>query len=108
MTYSQIINAENHDPPAYHFQTWNVGSCTKCRYVFSTKADKDRHILIIHNGKRAYDRENADINQAQNDDPPAQFSCQICQAFFPTRYFLRQHMNQTGHTARRGRPRVNP
>ena len=110
MTYHQLIDAENYDAPGYHFTTWNVGACHKCKYVFSSQADKDRHILIIHKGKRAYDKEQAENQQA--DEPaappaPAQHSCQTCLAYFPSRWFLRQHMRSTGHTNRRGRPRVN-
>ena len=52
MTYHQLVDTERHDEIGQHFTLNNHGRCHKCRYIFSSESDKDRHILLVHKGKK--------------------------------------------------------
>ena len=64
MTYHQLVDTERHDEIGQHFTLNNHGRCHKCRYIFSSESDKDRHILLVHKGKKAYNQQGNDANDA--------------------------------------------
>ena len=110
-----------------HFMTWNVGACKKCSYIFSSDADKERHILVVHQEKRLYEREAAEV-QAVKPPPPAEnpddaapgpdvpaaparavrsnrYNFPGCGLRFESQHRLRKHKKQQGHATAKGRPR---
>ncbi len=54
-TYEQLLAADQLSVTGSFFDTWNFGSCKKCRYVFSSAKDAQRHKAMVHAGTRAYD-----------------------------------------------------
>ena len=113
-TYHQLLDTDEYDDIGLHFNLNSIGSCEKCRYVFSSESDKDRHILLVHKGKRAYNRNNLQDNPAPvippvipPEDRDPTWKCQVCNDLFRTQYQLRKHRDDTGHVTKRGRPRRN-
>lgn len=73
-----------------------------CRYIFSSKADKTRHMMMCHHNWKS----------KACDDVPADrpvVKCYFvtddgeCGLIFSTRYQLSKHQDQTGHKMKRGR-----
>ncbi len=62
------------------------GHCGKCRFVFTSTSDGDRHKLLVHDGK-----------QQQERDPSGKHMCKVCMVAFDTRYKLLKHQDTTGH-----------
>ena len=74
--------------------------CSVCkRYVFMSKADKDRHLLLIHDQRSA--KRKADQGVAQ----PLVCTFPGCGKEFATHYQLIRHKKDTGHKCQRGRKR---
>lgn len=77
--------------------------CSDCsRYVFKSKADQDRHCLLIHD-HRARQRKTADSQAA------IQYKCTFanCGLLFSSQYQLNKHKAAAGHKCRPGRKRKN-
>ena len=71
------------------------------RYVFTSKADEERHIQLVHGGKRGVliaDRDPGDRVQ--------QHQCKVCNEVFPTRYQLTKHQKAKEHKLPKGRPQL--
>ena len=98
MTYEQLVAAEQQSVAGSYFDTWSFGSCKKCRYVFSSAKDAQRHKAMIHGGKRSYDSMGVDTDQDRT------YICGLCNTAFPTYYMLYRHKKETGHLLPRGRP----
>ena len=47
---SQLLESDHYDEHGYHLKTWLNESCSLCRFVFSSKRDKERYILLVHGG----------------------------------------------------------
>ena len=98
MTYERLVAAERLSVAGSYFSTWNHGSCKKCRYVFSSAKDAQRHKAMIHKGKRAYDAMDVDNDQDRS------FICGPCNVSFPTYYMAYRHRKENGHLLPNGRP----
>ena len=58
------------------------------RYIFTSKADEEKHTKLIHGGVRAL----RDANQDK-----ASHRCPVCDQKYPTRYRLLKHQDEEGH-----------
>ena len=68
--------------------------CSVCkRYVFVSKADKDRHLLLIHDQRSAKRKADQGVHISR------------CGKEFATHYQLIRHKKDTGHKCQRGRKR---
>ena len=82
MTYEQLVDADHQSVAGSNFDSWNFGLCQKCRYVFSSAKDAQRHKAMIHGGKRAYDALDVDNDEDQS------YVCGACYVSFPTYYMV--------------------
>ena len=85
-----------------------------CRYIFNSKADEERHNLLVHQDERKAERKK-EMRQKRkrmdaNDgtDTPPIFTCGFllpdgnkCDFVAPTQYYLRVHREKNEHKLRR-------
>ena len=97
MTFNQCktTEPENFSRPDQHLEVAVNGKCDKCpAFVFTSESDKDKHIAVVHGGKRAM----------ATPTPPN--VCKFCNLQFLNRYRLIKHQNETGHKQQtKGRPK---
>lgn len=113
-TYEQLSESTQFSPVEQLFtgSGWGMKEkCPKCRYVFSSIADKKKHNSFIHGGAKkrkipSDDSALGDDNQAQSNKRTKKnvTTCRVCKSEFPTRWMLLKHQGQTGHSSGRGRP----
>ena len=97
-TYEQLLAVDQMSVTGSFFDTWNFGSCKKCRYVFSSAKDAQRHKAMVHGGKRPYDA--IEVENVLDRS----YICGMCNVSFPTYYMAYRHKREQGHLLPRGNP----
>ncbi|XP_071504199.1 uncharacterized protein [Diadema antillarum] len=97
-TLRQLERSLAFSSPDQHLKNFEARSCTHCRYIFTSKADEEKHTKLIHGGVRAL----RDANQDK-----ASHRCPVCDQKYPTRYRLLKHQDEEGHKLKKGRPSKN-
>ena len=127
MTFHQLQTALSFSRPDQHLKDGVNTQCSKCRYgqnvltilrsflysvlpfagVFSSKADEEKHIKLVHGGVRLMNKETREENSSINgSDQKRMHKCPVCREQFPTQYQLRKHQDRDQHKLKRGRPAV--
>jgi len=89
LTFDQFKKASN---PDEHLKEIMNSHCEKCRYVFTSENDKDRHLRLIHGGIRSRDELTSDDTPHASEKIKAN-TCLVCSETFTSRYQLQKHQN---------------
>ena len=77
-----------------------IESCKKCKYVFTSEADRDKHVLLVYGGVCAME-----IGSGSGTNATKKVhKCRVCDHEFPTRYLPLKHQSDEEHKSKRGRP----
>ncbi|XP_065905841.1 uncharacterized protein [Dysidea avara] len=102
MTFDQLKSSLSFSNPDEHLKDGTNESCMRCRYVFTSEADKERHTRLIHSGTRS--REESE-STSQSKKSKVEIKCPVCGEIYPTRYQLQKHQTEKNHKLGRGRPK---
>jgi hypothetical protein len=81
-----------------------LGQCEQqCSYIFMSKADKTRQIMMCHSSRKHTMGDDQDQEQTPAIICPFVTDAGECGQVFPTRYQLSKHRDQSGHKVKRGR-----
>ena len=77
-----------------------IENCRKCKYVFTSEADRDKHVLLVRGGVRTMEIASGSGANATKKV----YKCRICDHESLTRYQFLKHRSDQGHKSKRGRP----
>jgi len=104
MTFDQLKKALKFSNPNEHLKEVMNSHCEKCRYVFTSENDKDRHLRLIHGGVRSRDELTSDDTLHTSKKIKVN-TCPVCSETFASRYQLQKHQGDKSHKLGRGRPK---
>jgi len=87
MTFRQLTKALKFSNPDEHLKEVMNSRCDKCRYVFTSENDKDKHLRLIHGGVRSRSEstlEESSSSAAKKAKTGAK--CPVCGEMFSSRY----------------------
>ena len=107
MTFRQLTKALKFSNPDEHLKEVMNSHCDKCRYVFTSESDKDKHLRLIHGGARLRGELTLDSPSGAAKKSKIGAKCPVCGEMFVSRYQMQKHQTEKSHKLGRGRPKKN-
>ena len=107
MTFRQLTTALKFSNPDEHLKEIMNSRCDKCRYVFTSENDKDKHLRLIHGGVRSRGESASDNLSGAAKKSKTGAKCPVCGEMFSSRYQMQKHQTEKNHKLGRGRPKKN-
>ena len=102
MTFRQLKLSLAYSCPDQHMTGLLHELCGKCRYVFTSETDRQRHNKLMHGGAPRAVAADGDPEEPAAKKPAVK--CPVCLVAYQTRYQLRKHQSEAGHTRPKGCP----
>ena len=93
MTFTQLKAALSFSNPDQHLKDGTNEGCRTCRYIFTSEADKERHIRQIHSGVRVRE-EDGSTSQSKKSKFVVKYTQQDIN--------YKKHQNEQNHKLGRG------
>lgn len=103
-TFRQQLPSLVFSQPDEHLKEVMIESCSKCKYVFTSGIDRNKHAKLVHGGVRNMANMETDSGSDTGTSTKKVHKCGVCDNEYPTRYQLLKHQEDQGHKLKRGRP----
>jgi len=100
MTFNQLKSSLSFSNPDEHLKDGTNESYTRCRYVFTSEADKECHTCLLHSETRSQEE-----SESTSQSKKSKIKCPVCGEIYSTTYQLQKHQTEQNHKLGKGRPK---